>query len=84
MSGRRTCWACIALQVGRNDMAVEYISQTWLKPDLAEALCNLGMALARLEKLPEAVACYQQALRSSPPLPKPTTTWRMPADSKGN
>ncbi len=57
----------IALQVGRNDLAVEYISQTLrLGPDLAEAHCNLGMALARLEKLAEAVACYQQALRLKP------------------
>jgi predicted negative regulator of RcsB-dependent stress response len=39
-----------------------------LKPDYAEAQCNLGMALADQGKLTEAIACYQQALRLKPDL----------------
>ncbi len=57
----------LAHQLGRSDLAVEYISQTLrLNPNLAEAHGNLGIALAKQGKLTEAIACYQQALRLKP------------------
>jgi tetratricopeptide (TPR) repeat protein len=37
-----------------------------LKPDYAEAQYNLGVALARLGRLPEAVGHWEQALRLKP------------------
>ena len=57
----------LAHQVGRSDLAIEYISQALrLQPEFAEAHSNLGMALAKQGKLTEAVACYQQSLRLKP------------------
>jgi len=57
----------LARQVGRNDLAIEYISQALrLKPDYAEAHYNLANALLRQGKLTEAVASYQQTLHLKP------------------
>jgi predicted O-linked N-acetylglucosamine transferase (SPINDLY family) len=57
----------IAHQVGKNDLAVEYISQVLrLNPEFAEAHHNLGLALAAQEKWEEAVTSYQRALRCRP------------------
>lgn len=70
-------------QAGRSDLAIEYLSQALrLKPDFAEAHCNLGMAFAKQEKLAEAVMCYEEALRSSPIMPRRTTTWRTPCENR--
>ena len=57
----------IAEQVGRHDLAVEYIGQALrLKPGSAEAHSNLGVALCEQGKLAEAEACYREALRLKP------------------
>jgi tetratricopeptide (TPR) repeat protein len=37
-----------------------------INPDLVEALDNLGAALLRLGRVPEAIARYEQALRINP------------------
>ena len=57
----------IAHQVGRNDVAVSYVSQAIrMRPEFPEALNNLGMAYAAMGKGAEAAGCYQQALRQRP------------------
>ena len=56
-----------------------------LKPDYAEAHHNLASVLRRQEKLPEAVASYQQAhCASNRTMPKPIVTWLISCDSRGN
>jgi tetratricopeptide (TPR) repeat protein len=50
-------------QVGRNDLAVEYIGAALrLKPDYAVPHNNLGIALFELGRLEEAAARYRRAL----------------------
>ena len=57
----------IALQVGKNDVAVDLITKALsLKPDYAEAHSNLGNALQGLGELEEAVASYHKALSLKP------------------
>jgi predicted O-linked N-acetylglucosamine transferase (SPINDLY family) len=57
----------IALQAGKPDHAVDYISQALrLMPNFAEAHYNLGMALRQQGKLEEAVAHWRQALNNKP------------------
>src|SRR5207244_13082936 len=57
----------IAGQVGRNDLAVEYIGRALrLKPDYAEAHNNLGNALRGQRRLAEAEACFREAVRLRP------------------
>ncbi len=57
----------IALQVGRTDSAVDYISQALrLMPDFAAAHYNLGLALRQQGKLAEAMAHWRQAVRYQP------------------
>ncbi len=57
----------IALQVGKSDIAVDYMGQALLlQPRHAEAHNNLGVALQQQGKLDEAIASYQQALRLQP------------------
>jgi tetratricopeptide (TPR) repeat protein len=57
----------IAVQVGRHDVAVEYIGQALrLKPECAEAHSNLGFVLYKQGKLAEAEACFRQALCLQP------------------
>ena len=75
----------LALQVGRNDLAIEYFSQTLqLKPDFAEAHSNLGMVLARQGSCRRQWPATSKPCASSPTSRKPTITWRMPSGSKGN
>src|SRR5436309_7036528 len=51
-------------QQGKNDMAVDYISQALRrKPDFAEAHNNLGNALSAQGQVSEAIACYRRALQ---------------------
>ncbi len=53
----------IALQSGRNDHAVKFITKALaIKSDYAEAHNNLGVALKELGRLDEAVSCYHKAL----------------------
>jgi predicted O-linked N-acetylglucosamine transferase (SPINDLY family) len=55
------------LQVGRMDLAVEYLGQAVSRqPAYAEAINNLGIALAAQGKLDEAVARYRDVLRLRP------------------
>ena len=57
----------IALQVGRPDVAVEYIGQALrFNPGCAEAHNNLGYVRWGQGKLAEAEACYHEALRLRP------------------
>src|ERR1041384_7155871 len=57
----------IAGDLGRQDLAVTFILQALpLRPDFADAHNNLGNALRGLNKLEEATACYEQALRLKP------------------
>jgi tetratricopeptide (TPR) repeat protein len=57
----------VALQVGRNDLAVDYIQQALrFRPDAPTAHNNLGIALRGQGKLDDAIASYQQALRLTP------------------
>jgi tetratricopeptide (TPR) repeat protein len=57
----------IAHQVGKNDLAVDYIRQAIrLHPVYARALSNLGNALRVQGKLEEAIASHEQALRLNP------------------
>jgi predicted O-linked N-acetylglucosamine transferase (SPINDLY family) len=59
----------VALQLGRGEVAVEYIEQALqLRPDHAEAHSNLGNALESLGRLEEAAAAQRQALRFRPDL----------------
>jgi predicted O-linked N-acetylglucosamine transferase (SPINDLY family) len=57
----------LALQEGRTDLAVDYISQALrLAPNFAEAHDNLGIALREQGRLEEAVASCRQALSYKP------------------
>jgi tetratricopeptide (TPR) repeat protein len=57
----------IAHQVGRDDLAVDYIQQALrLHPDFPSAYNNLGAALTDLGRLDEAITSYQQAVRLKP------------------
>ncbi len=57
----------LAHQVGRNDMAIDFIGQALrLRPNFFGAHSNLGNILQEMGRLPEAIACYQQALRYNP------------------
>ena len=57
----------VATQVGKNDIAVDLITQALaIKPDYAEAHNNLGLALRNLGQLDEAAASYRQALAIMP------------------
>lgn len=57
----------LAHQVGRHDLAVEYITKA-IQSYGAEAAFhnNLGEAYRALQKFPEAMACYRQALQLQP------------------
>ena len=60
----------IAHQVGRSDLAVDYIQQALrIYPAFAAAHSNLAMALRDLGRLDEAIAHYQEALRLQPDFP---------------
>jgi len=60
----------VALQSGRNDAAVEYLTEAiGHEPSSAEYHSNLGNALAGLGRLPEAETCYREALRLQPAVP---------------
>ncbi len=57
----------IAHQVGRNDVAIDYMQQALrLHPEFPEVHNNLGTALAAQGRLEEAVASYQHSLRLKP------------------
>jgi predicted O-linked N-acetylglucosamine transferase (SPINDLY family) len=57
----------IAHKAGRNDIAVDLIRRAIaLRPNFAEAYCNLGIALAANEQLDEAVAAFRQAIALRP------------------
>ena len=57
----------IASQTGRDDLALTYLGATVrLKPDFAEAHCNLGNVFINQKNLPGAVACYEAAVRLRP------------------
>ena len=61
----------IALQVGKNDIAVKLISQALaVTPKDAEAHNNLGTAFENLGELDKAVASYRQALDLKPDFAK--------------
>ena len=56
----------IAIQVGKNDVAISYIQEALrLNPSFAAAHNNLGTALMALRKHTEALASFQQALRAA-------------------
>ncbi|MED5396544.1 MAG: tetratricopeptide repeat protein, partial [Pseudomonadota bacterium] len=60
----------IALQVGKNDIAVDLITKALaIKPDYVEAHNNLGLAFQGLGKLDEAVSNFYKALALKPDLP---------------
>jgi predicted O-linked N-acetylglucosamine transferase (SPINDLY family) len=57
----------VANQVGRQDVAVEYIGRAiGLNGKVAAFHCNLGVALSDQWKLDEAIACYRRALELEP------------------
>jgi Flp pilus assembly protein TadD len=57
----------VAHQVGRNDLALEYISQSVrIYPHFAESHNNLGAALAAMGRFDEAIASYREAVRLKP------------------
>ena len=61
----------IAHQVGKNDIAVNFITGALaINPDDAEAHNNLGTALENLGKLDKAVTSYRQALVLKPDFAK--------------
>jgi protein O-GlcNAc transferase len=61
----------IALQAGRNDMAIGLIRQSIaLKPNYAEAQSNLGLALQAKGQLDEAIAAFSHAITLNSNLPK--------------
>ena len=51
----------------------QYEQALRLRPDFVEALNNLGLALARTGRLPEAAAHWEEALRITPILSTRTT-----------
>jgi tetratricopeptide (TPR) repeat protein len=54
---------------GRLDEAVAHFQEALrLRPDYADADCNLGASLASLGRMPEAIARYKEALRLKPGL----------------
>ena len=54
---------------GRLEEAVAHYEEALrLRPDYAEADCNLGASLASLGRVPEAIARYEEALRLKPGL----------------
>ena len=70
----------IAHQMGRHEVAVEYIGRAiGLKADAAAYHNSLGEARRALRRLPEALACYRRALELEPGFPRRTTTraWRL-------
>ena len=56
----------LARQDKLSEAIVCYQRALTLRPDLAEAHCNLGVALFDQGKLAEAVACYHHALSAKP------------------
>jgi len=61
----------IAGQTGRNDIAVDFISQSIvLKPHLAEAHNDLGNALYENGKLDGAISAYRQGIALKPNFPE--------------
>jgi tetratricopeptide (TPR) repeat protein len=61
----------IFMNQGRLEDAVTHFKEAVLdKPDLAEAYYNCGIALLRLNRPKEAIACNQEALRIRPNYPK--------------
>jgi tetratricopeptide (TPR) repeat protein len=57
----------IAYQVGKHELAVEYIGRAiGLKGNVADFHNNLGNALKNQGKLDEAIACYRRALELKP------------------
>ena len=63
----------IAQQVGRNDLAVNLMCRSWLRPDSADAHINLGNALKETGKLDEAIAAYRRSIALRLTRPQPTT-----------
>jgi predicted TPR repeat methyltransferase len=57
----------LAGQVGRNDIAIDLIGRAVaLRPDYAEAHCNLGRAFTMQGKLSEATPHYERAISLKP------------------
>ena len=57
----------LAYQVEKHELAVELITRALaIQPNLAEAHCNLGLALQALGKLDEATVSYHKALALKP------------------
>ena len=57
----------IALQVDKNDIAVDLIAKVLtIKPNYVETYNNLGLAFKELGKLDEALASYHKALATKP------------------
>jgi len=57
----------VALQVGRHDFAVQYISEALqLRPTFAEAHNSLGVALLEQGKPADAAQCHRRALELKP------------------
>jgi tetratricopeptide (TPR) repeat protein len=51
-----------------------------LKPDYAEAHYNQGIALKQLDRLDDAVACFERRWRSSRKTSKPSTIAEAPCE----
>ncbi len=59
----------VAMQTGRNDLAIERIANAIkVRPEFTEAYNNLGNALKNLGRLRDAVLSYQKAIELNPKL----------------
>ena len=75
----------IAGQVGKHDLAVEYISQAIrLRPSDPVLHYNLGKALRHQGQLAAAVAQYQEAIRLKPDYAEAHSTWALSSGTKAS
>ena len=62
---------------------IYYRNSVRLAPGNPEAWNNLGASLSALRRPDEAEPCLRGLWSSSPPMPRPTTTWATPCRCRG-
>jgi Flp pilus assembly protein TadD len=62
--------ACALMMTGRfADAAAHFVELLKVRPNHADAYQYLGLSLQQLGKIPEAITCYENALRLNSALP---------------